>query len=520
LQGQVAELDNVVGVLTGLTLGSGALSTGVAALTAISTATSTNAALQKSALIPYPAAGLSGINSTKTTTTYDANTIQNIASVVNNAIGSTTSSAVTVGNTNQATTINGYTLIPNLSFGNSSVTLNVVSTTSPSQITLSTPVSSSAIGVAISFSGSSVTSSGLGSGPFYIVSITGYILTISTSAGGTTYAGVNTVASYTTGNLTATFTIPSPIPSIVDNSSFSTTITQVTSNIIKLASLANIVVGTQIVITGSPAGTNFAQNNVYYVKIVYTGTSSISVSLLPNGNTGTVGGLGVASGLSIAITCYNLNTSTSTTSVASANALTSVQNYFTNELSQFAQNSLYFGTTAANALTVGNSANNTTINGNTVIFGNSQVVNSSAVNTCAYTGFPLVAIIALSTEIGVLSASTTVPLAQWRVPFKCTILGARVSLNYNDTNNAITFNLYTQSSTNAATTAGLSITSTPLLIPAGQYSTVSSGGTGAINASINPIVDDTVIAIYCTSYTGSTLTAAGAKMSIYYSYST
>ena len=81
-------------------------------------------------------------------------------------------------------------------------------------------------------------------------------------------------------------------------------------------------------------------------------------------------------------------------------------------------------------------------------------------------------------------------------------------------------NLYTQASTNAATTAGTSITSTPLLIPAGQYSTVSSGGTGAINASINPIADDTVIAIYCTSYTGSTLTAAGAKMSIYYAYST
>jgi hypothetical protein len=96
----------------------------------------------------------------------------------------------------------------------------------------------------------------------------------------------------------------------------------------------------------------------------------------------------------------------------------------------------------------------------------------------------------------------------------------RASLNYNDTVNNIQFNACTQTTTNATFSSSTQLLSTPLQITAGQYSSVNASCQGTLNAALGNISDDTIIAIYCTSYTGSTLTAAGAKMSIYYSYAT
>jgi Carbohydrate esterase, sialic acid-specific acetylesterase len=167
------------------------------------------------------------------------------------------------------------------------------------------------------------------------------------------------------------------IPSIVDNSSFSTTITLVGGNTIRLASIANIVVGTQIVVTGATTGTNLVQGGIYYVLTINTSLLQITVSNLPLVSQ-TLAGFGSANGLSIAITCYNLNTSTSATSVPSANALTTVQKYVTNELSQYSQNIYSVGTNSASAVTVGNANYALNLNGSTVnINGTAYSVGSS-----------------------------------------------------------------------------------------------------------------------------------------------
>jgi hypothetical protein len=175
-------------------------------------------------------------------------------------------------------------------------------------------------------------------------------------------------------------------------------------------------------------------------------------------------------------------------------------------------------TSGNNAVAIGNSTGSLTLNGSSIAFSKSQAVSSTSAHTASYTGFPLVAIIALSSEIGVISQSTSVPLAQWRVPFKCNILGMRASLNYNDATNNIAFNACLQTSTNQAIngTSLFLLLSSALIIPAGQYSSVTASAQGTLNASLGVVPDDTIIAIYCTSYNGAT--AGGAKVSIYYSY--
>jgi hypothetical protein len=175
-------------------------------------------------------------------------------------------------------------------------------------------------------------------------------------------------------------------------------------------------------------------------------------------------------------------------------------------------------TSATTNTNIGNATGTLTLAGG-LAFNKSQTVSSTSAHTASFTGFPLVAIIALSSEIGVMAASTSIPLAQWRVPFKCRILGVRASLNYNDATNNIQFNACTQTGTNQPFSSATQLLSTALLIPAGQYSSVTASGAGTLNASLGVVPDDTIIAIYCTSYTGSSLTAGGAKMSIYYSYS-
>jgi hypothetical protein len=175
-------------------------------------------------------------------------------------------------------------------------------------------------------------------------------------------------------------------------------------------------------------------------------------------------------------------------------------------------------TSGNNAVAIGNSTGSLTLNGSSIAFSKSQAVSSTSAHTASYTGFPLVAIIALSSEIGVISQSTSVPLAQWRVPFKCNILGMRASLNYNDATNNIAFNACLQTSTNQAINGAslFLLLSSALIIPAGQYSSVTASAQGTLNASLGVVPDDTIIAIYCTSYNGGT--AGGAKVSIYYSY--
>ena len=256
LQGQVAELDNVVGVLTGLTLGTGAFSTGTAALSAISAATSTNAALQKSALLHNPTS-LAGITNTSTTTTYDANTIQTIATNLN---------------------------------------------------TLNTSVTNLAI------------------------------------------------------------------PSIVDNSSFTNTITSITKTtnnpiVFTFTSMTNIVVGTQITL---PYLTNpfamFVSTTIYVISI---NSGNVNVSYSPNGPaiiTTASYSVPPYQTTSIPITCINVYSSSSKTSAASANSLTNVQNYLQNAVTSpyIAYNATNLAANATSAVSVGNSAQTLNLIGSTV----------------------------------------------------------------------------------------------------------------------------------------------------------
>jgi hypothetical protein len=170
------------------------------------------------------------------------------------------------------------------------------------------------------------------------------------------------------------------------------------------------------------------------------------------------------------------------------------------------------------AISLGNTIDKSYLYGSSLTFSIPQTISSTSTNNANYIGFPLVAIIALSSEIGVISQSTATPLAQWRVPFKCKILGVRASINVNDTSNPISFNACTQTTTNASFNSGTQLLSTALQIATGKYTSVDAACQGTLSSTINPIGDDTIIAIYCTSYIGSAV--AGAKMSIYYSYAT
>jgi hypothetical protein len=125
----------------------------------------------------------------------------------------------------------------------------------------------------------------------------------------------------------------------------------------------------------------------------------------------------------------------------------------------------------------------------------------------------LTQVLTCTTETGTFSASTTSPIAQFRVPFQSKLLGVRASLNTAGTT-PTTLLVYFSSLTNFNTAWGTSynLLSTNMIISTFNTSTTQSGSTTAVVVA-NTVPDDNVIGIFVSSAGTS---AAGLKVTLYY----
>ena len=125
----------------------------------------------------------------------------------------------------------------------------------------------------------------------------------------------------------------------------------------------------------------------------------------------------------------------------------------------------------------------------------------------------LTQVLTCTTETGTLTASTTLPIAQFHVPFQCKLLGVRANLNTAGTTST-TLLVYYSSVTNFNTAWGTSynLLSTNMIIGANKTSTTQPGSTTAVVVA-NTVPDDNVIGVFVSSAGTS---AAGLKVTLYY----
>jgi hypothetical protein len=343
--GQITELTSVVNTLTGLTLGSVA---GSAFATAVSTFTgggSTNNALKKADLLDQTT--ISSINSTSTTTTYDAKTISAIASAVNTLQGQTIpnlasstnfgtngQSAETFGNASQQTTVNGQVNIPYLNLQDTPRTFSIVSTLYPNIVVLPTVYSGIQAGMTVQFSGSV--------GPIGLSSGTNY--TVSTVLGGanvvlTSISTLTNIASVS--SVTMAFTISNPLTTATNFGTKATSTVTVgvsgqTTNIVGTVQINGTAysAGSSVsAATTSSAGTvtlASAIDNAGNASYVPTSSQIVSyvASNAPNASTSIAGKVQLASAIDNTGNNNNVPTSGQIVSyVASATTTTSGNNF-------------------------------------------------------------------------------------------------------------------------------------------------------------------------------------------------
>jgi hypothetical protein len=183
-----------------------------------------------------------------------------------------------------------------------------------------------------------------------------------------------------------------------------------------------------------------------------------------------------------------------------------------------------FGTNATAPINIGNTSVLTNIKGSFITVASStntyisasQIVLGTAINNGIppkITYMTLTQVLTCTTETGTFSASTTLPIAQFRVPFQSILLGVRANLNTAGTT-PTTLLVYFSSLTNFNTAWGSSynLLSTNMIIGANKTSTTQPGSTTAVVVA-NTVPDDNVIGIFVSSAGTS---AAGLKVTLYY----
>jgi hypothetical protein len=182
------------------------------------------------------------------------------------------------------------------------------------------------------------------------------------------------------------------------------------------------------------------------------------------------------------------------------------------------------GATAANTLILGGTSGftNHNIAGNSLtltgISQNISSISALALGASRMLGLPQEMCIALTSELGAVTVSTT-PAAHFRVPRPWRIrLGVRANLYTPSTTGAVTIDIRSVASAiNNPTSAsgGTSIFTTLLTIDATRNSSIGSAAAAVLTtAANNSLNDDSGLAIFCTAAgTG----AAGLKIILYYS---
>ena len=211
-----------------------------------------------------------------------------------------------------------------------------------------------------------------------------------------------------------------------------------------------------------------------------------------------------------------------------------------------------FGTKSTTATSFGSSVTATTVSGSSITLSgattmggalnlNNNSLTGAQIQTSSFTtaptanptvthtlntgtGFPLTMIIALGTETGIPSASTTSAVASFRAPYAMKLYGVRAG--YNGDNDAVapasatTIQIRQNATPMTSTSAGTSVLgASNLVIDSGKWSSVTStlvANNGVLVSSPVAIADDNIVSIWVTSAPASGATSL--KLTLYYTY--